>query len=210
MLRLLWSSPLSSMPYSDQSMSSESSPAEKHAEVVTKQWASPPKAKPQAQIPTMIAELQDLQDNEQLHRLVQLIEVPLLTGKLASLGFTLGTPVSSQIPQTTLVRTPIQSPSSSCPRSDLVLSPEASPQRANQGHLEKKPCPKGCDNLFKPAKMTQHLPKCSGELDAVQEQKKKAEAGMSRRLEARKQSSDCKQATLMFVARGLVASSSSQ
>jgi len=45
-------------------MSSQCSPAEKHAEVVTKQGASPPKPKPQAQIPTTIAELQDLQDNE--------------------------------------------------------------------------------------------------------------------------------------------------
>ena len=58
--------------------------------------------------------------------------------------------------------------------------------------------------------MTQHLPTFSGEPHAVQEQKKKAEAAMSRRLEARKQSSNPKQATLRFVAPGLAASSSSQ
>jgi len=51
---------------------------------------------------------------------------------------------------------------------------------------------------------------CSGEPHAVQEQKKKAEAAMSRRLEARKQSSDPEQATLTFLAPGLIGSSSSQ
>jgi len=58
--------------------------------------------------------------------------------------------------------------------------------------------------------MIQHLPTCSGEPHGVQEQKKKAEAAMSRRLEARKQSSDPKQATLKFVSPGLAASCSSQ
>jgi hypothetical protein len=63
---------------------------------VAKRWASPPKPKPQAEILTTIAELQDLQDNEQLHGVVQLIIEALLTGKLASLGFTLTTPASFQ------------------------------------------------------------------------------------------------------------------
>jgi len=103
--------------------------------------------------------------------------------------------VSSQSPQPTPVIAPVQSPCSPCPRSDLVLSPEASP-RAKQGHLEKRPCPKGCGRLFKPGNMTQHLPTSSGKPHAAQEQKKKAEAAMSRRLEARKQSSDPQQATI--------------
>jgi len=86
---------------------------------------------------TTIAELQDLQDNEQLHRLVQLIAEVLLTGKLESLGFTLATPVSSHSHQTNLILAPLQSPSSPRPRLDLVLSPEASPKRAKQGHVPK-------------------------------------------------------------------------
>ena len=115
---------------------------------------------------------------EQLRRLVQLIVEALLTGKLASLGFYLGTPVTSQSPQLTPVIAHIQSPSSPRPRSDLVLSPEASPKRAKQGHLEKRPCPKGCGRLFKPGNMTQHLLTCSGEPHAVPEEKKNAEAAM--------------------------------
>jgi hypothetical protein len=181
-----------------------------YAEVVAKRRLSPPQAKPEVRIPTTISELQDLQDNEQLRRLVQLIVEALLTDKLASLGFHLGTPVTSQTPQQTPVIAPVQFPSSPRPRSDLVLSPEANPKRAKQGHLEKRPCPKGCGRLFKPGNTTQHFPTCSGEPHAVQEQKKKAEAAMSRRLEARKQSSDPKQATLRFVSPGLEASSSSQ
>jgi hypothetical protein len=181
-----------------------------YAEVVAKQRARPPQPKPQVQIPTTISELQDLQDNEQLRRLVQLIVEALLTGKLASLGFTLCTTVSSQSPQPSAVIAPVQSSSSPRPRSDLVLSPEASPKKAKQDHLEKRPCPKCCGRLFNAGNMTQHLTTCSGEPHAVQEQKKKVEAAMSRRLEARKQSSDPKQATLRFVPPGLAVSSCSQ
>ena len=149
-----------------------------YAEVVAKRRHTPPQPKPDVRIPTTISELQDLQDNEQLRRLVQLIVEALLTGKLASLGFNLSIPKTSQSLQPTRAIAPVQSPSSPRPCSDLVLSPEASPKRAKQRSL--------------------------------QEQKKRAEAAMSRRLEARKQSFDPKQATLKFVASGLAASSSSQ
>jgi hypothetical protein len=74
---------------------------------VAKQRASPSQQKPQVRIPTTISELKDLQDNEKLRRLVQLIVEALLTGKLASLGFILGTPVSSQSPQPTPVIAPV-------------------------------------------------------------------------------------------------------
>ena len=89
-----------------------------YAEVLAKQRASPPKPKAQAEIPTRIVELQDFQHNEQLHRLVQLIVEALLIGKLASLGFTLTTPVTSQSHQTNPVIVPVQSPRviwSKCP-----------------------------------------------------------------------------------------------
>jgi len=159
MPRLLWSSPLSSMPHSDQGMPSQCSPAEKKlCRSCGKTTSQPSTAEtPHVRIPTTISEHQDLQDNEQLCRLVQLIVEALLTAKLASLVFTLGSPVSSQSPQTAPVIAPVQSQSSPRPRLDLVLSPEASPKRAKQGHLEKKPCPKGCGRLLKPGKVTQQL-----------------------------------------------------
>ena len=113
-----------------------------YAEVVAKRRPSPPQPKPDVRIPTTISELQDLQDNEQLRRLVQLIVEALLTGKLASLGFHLGTPVTSQSPQPTPVTAPIQSPSSPCPRSDLVLSPEASPKEGEARSLREKALPR--------------------------------------------------------------------
>jgi len=100
---------------------------------VAKRRPTPPQPKPDVRIPTTISELQDLQDNEQLRRLVQLIVEALLTGKLASLGFHLGTSLTSQSPQPTPVTAPIQSSSSPRPRSDLVLSPEASHKREKQG-----------------------------------------------------------------------------
>jgi len=109
-----------------------------YAEVVAKRRPSPPQPKPEVRIPTTISELQDLQDNEQLRRLVQLIVEAVLTGKLASLGFTLRTPVTSQTPQQTPVIAPVQSPSSPCPRSDLVLSQEGEARSLG----EKGPVPK--------------------------------------------------------------------
>ena len=74
---------------------------------MAKQRAPIPQPKPQVRIPTTISELQDLQDSEQLRRLVQVIVKGLLTGELTSLGFTLGTPVSSQSPQPTPVIAPV-------------------------------------------------------------------------------------------------------
>jgi hypothetical protein len=101
MPRLLWSSHLSSMP-----------PGSKHAkpvfanreEAMPRLWQNNEpdlQSKPHVRIPTTISELQDFQDNEQLRRLVQVIVEALLTRKLASLGFTLATPVISQSAQTT-------------------------------------------------------------------------------------------------------------
>ena len=182
MPRLLWRPPFSSVPHPDQGMPSQCSPAEKKlSRSCGKTRSQPSTAETIGSSPDYDPRLlQDLQDNEQLRRLVQLIAEALLTGKLASLGFHLGAPVASQSPQPTPVIAPVQSPSSLRPRSDLVLSPKASPKRAKQGHLEKRPCPKGCGRLFKPGNMTQHLPTCSGEPHAVQEQKK----GRSRYVQA--------------------------
>ena len=67
-----------------------------YAEVVAKLRASPAKPKPQVQIPTTIAELQDLQDNDQIYLLVELIVEAVLTGKLVPLGFTLPNRASCQ------------------------------------------------------------------------------------------------------------------
>jgi len=88
-----------------------------------------PQPKPHIGIPATIAELQDLQDNEQVRRLVQVIVETLLTGKLASLVFSLPTLVSSQCSQTNSVIAPIQ-------------SPEASPRRAKKVTWRKGAVPK--------------------------------------------------------------------
>ena len=110
-----------------------------YAEVVAKQRAKPPQPKPDVRIPTTISELQD---NEQLRRLVQVIVEVLLKGKLASLGFTLGTPVTSQSPQPTPVIAPVQSPSSPRTRSDVGFSPKASLKEQSKVLWRKGPVPK--------------------------------------------------------------------
>jgi len=109
-----------------------------YAEVVAKRRPSPPQPKPDVRIPTTISELQDLHDNEQLRRLVQLIVEALLTGKLASLGFTLGTPVTLQALQQTPVIAPVQSPSSPHPRSHLVFVPRSKSQEGRSRSLGEK------------------------------------------------------------------------
>jgi hypothetical protein len=117
--------------------------------------------------------MKDLQDNEQLRRLVHVIVTTLLTGKLASLGFTSATPVSSQNHQInpviglySLRLVPVLD-------LDHVLPPEASIKRAKQGRLDKRPCSKGCCRVVKPREMSHHLPTCSNESHAGERQKKK-------------------------------------
>jgi hypothetical protein len=57
--------------------------------------------------------------------------------------------------------------------SSIVSTPQEILKKHKTGHLEKRPCDKGCGKHLAPGPMSQHLPQCNGKPQKIQEKEKR-------------------------------------